>query len=149
MPQQFYSFTIDKCTTKNDTTKEELLEVTMNLCNTFHLYHNKIYKVHAFELKKPTERFPLGRLHYHALLHSFTYSYKNKLIYTQMKKKGYSIKINLLIKPYDIAIWSGYIQKNKIDKCDITLKRVQMFKKDMVKNKITKVPSILSFYNPE
>ncbi len=146
MPQQYYSWTIDKATTNKDTTKEELLNITIDLMNKHHLHHNKYYKVQAFELKKPTKKYPKGRLHYHALLHSYTYSYNNKLQYTDIKKKGYSIKINLLFKPQDIADWSGYVQKDKIDKCDIILKKQISFKKDVTKRQVVKVPTIMSFY---
>lgn len=147
MTQQYYAYTIDKATTKSDTSKQELHDVTMRLMNQFHLHHNKYFRVEAYELKKPTKRFPKGRLHYHALLHSFSYNYHNRLNYIDVKCKGYSIKVRLLSKPQDIAEWAGYVQKDKIDFCDIVYKKPQTFKKDVKKMTVLIVPSILDFYN--
>ncbi len=144
MKIQYYSITIDKCSTKRDTTKQELSNVLIVVKTRFYLYQHR-QKVECFELKKPTLQYPNGRFHYHGLLHSWCYDFNNRLKYTSVKVQDYSIKINLLSRINDVARWCGYIGKGKIDNCDIVLKKVQTFKKDHNNKKLICVPCILDF----
>ncbi len=150
MPQQFYGLTIKEASTKRDaTTKVELDHVLFTIMERHGLYHFSPHKIKCFELDQPTLKYPKGRLHIHTLLMSTRYSYYNKLKYTDLKFKNYSIVIKLLIKPFDIGNWAAYCAKDKIDKCDITVKRVQSFKKDKTKNKIIVMPCILDILNDQ
>ncbi len=146
MQSQFYALTIKEASTKREaTTKSELDEILFIIMNRFCLSHISPNKIKCFELDRPTKKYTNGRLHIHTLLSSTKYNFYNKLIYKDVKYANYGIKINLLIKPIDIARWAGYCQKDKIDKCDIVMKKPQTFKKDHNKNKLICVPCILDF----
>lgn len=150
MQSQFYALTIKEASTKRDaTTKSELDEILFIIMQRFSLSHISPNKIKCFELDRPTKKYVNGRLHIHTLLSSTKYNYYNKLKYTDVKYANYGIVINLLIKPLDIARWAGYCQKDKIDKCDIVMRKTQTFKKDHNKRTHTFVPCILDFINPK
>ncbi len=148
MPEQFYSVTIKEASTKRDaTTKKELDNILLNLMQLFKLRHIPKYKIHCYELDKPTKKYPNGRFHIHCLVVSNYWSFSRKLPYKTVNiYAGFGVYVKLLIKPMDRMIWAGYCSKDKIDKCDIILKKIQTFKTDFDKKLTIKVPCILKFF---
>ncbi len=106
----FYFLTIDKVLLDKAPSREELLDLRNDICLLSGLKNIRPYQVHCFEWKDKGRKF--GRyLHYHCILAS----YNSFIKYKDVKRKGYSIKLEKLDSRQDIARVAGYIQKYKKD----------------------------------
>lgn len=109
MRRLFYAITIDKSTTNRAPTIFDYQEVISNLLLRFS-FKEILYKVECYEIKHKSMKYPKWR-HYHALWYT-----EDKFIkYTDVKRRGYSIKVKLLPTTFDVARWSGYVMKMKHD----------------------------------
>lgn len=115
-------------------TKMDIIEIRNRFYEDF-MANETTFAVNCYELKKN------DWLHYHSTILAPYIDWK-KVIY-----KGWSIKLKMLKTPYDIINWCGYIQKYKVDICNIKITTIkcQSFKKD--KPVRLKIPSILVALN--
>ncbi len=136
MSKKTYACTIARCRIDKSPTKSDIVMIRNRFYEDFSANETS-FPVSCYELKKN------GWLHYHSTIFAPYIDWK-KVVY-----KGWSIKLKMLKTPYDIVNWCGYINKHKVDACDIkiTLKKVQQFKKD--KAMIKSIPNIRSFYKDE
>lgn len=126
-----YSMTIDKCRTSGDYPTKVEYEVVFNYLLNTHALALTSWPVRCYELKVKLNAGIKDWLHFHACVWGRTY-----LDYKDVKAEGYSIKIELLKTSYDIINWCGYVNKDKIDRCDLTIKPMEK----VVKSKRSKRP---------
>lgn len=110
MPKRFYAITIDKSTTDRSPTLFDYQDLIKGLLSEF-TFKEIIFKVECYEIKHKSMKYPKWR-HYHALW----YTEDRMIKYTDVKRKGYSIKVKMLLNSHDVARWSGYVMKEKSDK---------------------------------
>ncbi len=128
--QYIYFLTVDKCTKDAHPSKTQLLEVSSIIRNRLDMSTISPYPVQCFEYKY-TKKYG-KRLHLHQLLKSN----RGYIPYKDSNVKGWSVKLEKLKTCMDVARTAGYIQKLKVDKCDIDEQpRLSPFKKDNKKNK--------------
>ncbi len=109
-----YFLTIDKVKLGVIPTKQELLLVRDNICKVGDLVPIYPYQVSCFENKYKGKQHGYY-LHYHCLLKSK----KVYISYMLVAQTGYSVKLVKMKTSLDVAITAGYIQKLKIDYCDV------------------------------
>lgn len=109
-----YFLTIDKVKLDGSPTKRTLLDVRDAICRVGDLKIFNPYQVFCFESKFKGKLHGYY-LHYHCLLRSS----KSFISYLLLAQPGYSIKLIKLITSIDVANTAGYIQKLKIDFCDL------------------------------
>ncbi len=112
--QYFYSLTLDKATTDTLPKKSDYIKEVKKLMKKIKAYNISPYPVQCFEEKHKSIRFP-NWLHYHTLL----VSHASFIPYFFTKIPNYSVKLEKLYTPYLVAVWCGYIMKNKIDICNV------------------------------
>ncbi len=109
-----YFLTIDKVLLGQPPTKEDILQVCCDICRVADLQPISPYEVFCFE-SKDKGKVHGNYLHYHALLRST----KRFIGYQLIAQKGWSVKLIKMKTHIDVAVTAGYIQKLKIDRCDI------------------------------
>ncbi len=109
-----YFLTIDKVKLDGPPTKLELLGVCKAICRVGDLQPLLTYEVYCFEIKYKGKAHG-EYLHYHCLLKSL----KPFISYLLIYQKGYAVKLVKLKSHLDVAVTAGYIQKLKIDECDV------------------------------
>ncbi len=113
----FYFLTIDKVRLSGAPTKQELLLICKEICIDFNLTQVSPYPLCCFEWKNKGRKH--GKyLHYHCMLQS-----SDKYInYYNIKKSGYSLKLEKLFYQIDIVRVAGYMVKLKVDRCNLIYK---------------------------
>lgn len=133
MTKVTYGLTIARCKLDMSPTKQDILLIRDRLFEDHHINMTS-FKVECFEYKKNND------LHYHACVLAQTF-----IKFTDVKYKGWSVKLKYLKTPYDIINWCGYCQKDKMDQVDIkyTIKKCVKFKKD--KARLSCMPHVNTF----
>lgn len=125
----YYFLTIDKCSTLTAPSYELYNSIYDNL-----LLKNKCSKgtkpIQCFEYKHKSVKYP-NWLHFHSIISS---NYYQK--FTDWKIKGFSIKLIYIKTMDDMAKFSGYINKHKIDKCKLKPLKKKKNKKEIHINTI-------------
>ncbi len=110
-----YFLTIDKVKLgKGKSTKLELIKVRNDICAHSKLWVPQPYVVHCFE-KKHKGKKEGYYLHYHVLL----VTDRAFIPFKEVHRDGYSIVLKKLKTMLDVVRTAGYINKLKVDKCDI------------------------------
>lgn len=104
--QYIYFLTIDKVLLGVPPLKQDLITVRNDICTKFNLDVIRPYQVQSFEFKDKG-RLHGKYLHYHCLLESSAKYIK----YSDIKFKGWSIKLEKLNTFLDVVRTAGYIYK--------------------------------------
>lgn len=112
--QYFYALTIDKATTDELPNKRDYIKEVKKLMIKIKAYNICPYPVQCFEEKHKSIQFPKW-LHYHTLL----VSHSPFIPYFSSKIPNYSVKLEKLYTSYSVAVWCGYIMKQKVDVCNV------------------------------